>query len=234
MAVTQYTCKAEPWNFVFDPVHTCLLIIDMQGDFLSEQGYCHQYMEKKSLGTEAIRLLRAPIQPLQQVRQRVHELQMMVLYTIESHWPDLRDLPKNKAEGAEKVGAAIGSEGPLGRLMLRGEKGTEIVPELAPQPGEYVIDKPGKGAFFATDLDLILRNKEITHLILTGVTTDCCVLTTRMEALDRGYYYLQLEDCCAATRLENHLGVSNMIRTHPEAFGLLSHSDHFLASLNTP
>lgn len=225
------TCKAEPWDFDFDPATTCLLIIDMQEDFLSEQGYCYQYMMKRGIGKEAIARLRAPIYPLQKVLARVREIPMMVLFTIESHWKDMRDVPLNKAIGAMKVGAPIGSEGPLGRLMIRGEKGTTIVDELKPLPTEYVIDKPGKGSFFSTDLDLILRNKGITHLVLAGVTTDCCVLATRMEALDRGYFCLQLEDCTAATELKNHLAVSNMIRTNPQAFGLLSNSHNFLAAL---
>lgn len=230
--MAQITCKAEPWDFEFDPAKTCLLVIDMQGDFLSERGYCYQYMAKKGIGKEAIEHLRAPIRPLQKVLAQVRTIPMMVLFTIESHWEDMRDVPLNKAIGAAKVGAPIGSEGPLGRLMLRGEKGTEIVDELKPLPTEYIIDKPGKGSFFSTDLDLTLRNKGITHLILTGVTTDCCVLTTRMEALDRGYFCLQLEDCTAATKLENHLAVSNMIRTHPEAFGVLSNSRNFLDALS--
>ncbi len=207
----------------------------MQNDFCSEGGYCYQYMEKQSpgLGKKSVSLLRAPIKPLQSVLESARQNRMVVVFTSESHWPDMRDVPLNKVVGAQKVGAPIGSQGPLGRLMLRGEKGTQIIDELRPLPNEYFIYKPGKGSFFATDVDLTLRNKGITHLIVTGVTTDCCVLTTRMEALDRGYFCLQLEDCTAATKWDNHVAVGNMIRTHPEAFGLISNSRGFTSALKS-
>jgi nicotinamidase-related amidase len=227
------TCAAEPWDFTFRPSSTALLVIDMQNDFCGIGGYCHAYMQKKGLGDEAIKLLRDPIEPLKAVLDAARAAGVTVVYTVESHWPDLSDLPANKLEGTVNVGAPIGSEGPHGRLLIRGERGSEIVEELALREGEHVVHKPGKGAFFATDIDHILRNRGVTHLVITGVTTDCCVLTTRMEARDRGYHTLQLEDCCGATRRENHAAVFNMIRTHPEAFGLMASSRDFIAALAT-
>ena len=225
------TCAAEPWDFVFDPAHTALLVIDMQNDFCAIGGYCHAYMAKKGLGDEAIALLREPIEPLSEVLDACRSAGVLVVYTVEAHHPDLNDVPHNKMEGTINVGAPIGSEGPLGRLLIRGEQGSEVVEELAPREGERVLHKPGKGAFFATELDHILRNNAITHLLITGVTTDCCVLGTRMEARDRGYHTVQLEDCCAATRRENHAAVFSMIRTHPEAFGLMASSGALVSAL---
>lgn len=232
LASRALTCAAEPWDFGFDPAHTALLVIDMQNDFCAIGGYCHAYMEKKGIGDEAIALLREPIEPLTGVLDACRSAGVMVVYTVEAHHPDLADVPANKMEGTINVGAPIGSEGPLGRLLIRGERGSEVVDELAPQAGERVLHKPGKGAFFATDLDHILRNNAITHLLVTGVTTDCCVLGTRMEARDRGYHTVQLEDCCAATRRENHAAVFNMIRTHPEAFGLMASSRALISALD--
>lgn len=228
------SCKAEPWDFSFDPQHTALLVIDMQNDFCAVGGYCHAYMEKRGLGEEAIMLLREPIAPLSKVLDAARAAGMPVIYTIEAHWPDLTDVPQNKMEGTVNVGAPIGSEGPLGRLLIRGERGSAVVDELTPRDNEHVVYKAGKGAFFATDLDHILRNRGITHLVITGVTTDCCVLATRMEARDRGYHTVQIEDCCAATRRENHDAVFAMIRTHPEAFGLMASSEGLLSALAAP
>ena len=222
---------AEPWEFVFEPHRTALVVIDMQNDFCAIGGYCHAYMTKNGVGDEAIALLREPIAPLIKLLDACRSSGVMVLYTVESHWPDLADVPANKMEGTVNVGAPIGSDGPMGRLLIRGERGSEIVEELAPREGEHVVHKPGKGAFFATDLDHILRNNGITHLVITGVTTDCCVLSTRMEARDRGYHTVQIEDCCGATRRENHAAVFNMIRTHPEAFGLMASSQAFTSAL---
>jgi biuret amidohydrolase len=224
-------CSAEPWDFACDPHHTAVLVIDMQNDFCAVGGYCHAYMAKRGGGDEAIQLLREPIGPIANLLDAVRSAGMPVIYTVEAHWPDMADVPANKLEGTVNVGAPIGSEGPLGRLLIRGEKGSAIVDELAPQPGEHVVHKPGKGAFFATDLDHILRNHSITHLVITGVTTDCCVLTTRMEARDRGYHTLQLEDCCGATKRSNHDAVFAMIRTHPEAFGLMASSAELISAL---
>jgi nicotinamidase-related amidase len=226
-------CAAEPWDFEFDPSRTALMVIDMQNDFCAVGGYCHAYMEKRGLGDEAIALLREPIEPLSRVIDASRAAGITVIYTVEAHWPDLTDVPANKMEGTENVGAPIGSKGPLGRLLVRGERGSDIVDELAPQACEHIVHKPGKGAFFATDLEHILRTNEITHLAIGGVTTDCCVLATRMEARDRGFHTLQLEDCCAATRRENHAAVFNMIRTHPEAFGLMASSPAFISALGS-
>lgn len=223
-------CAAEPWNFEFDPRQSALLVIDMQKDFCARGGYLEGIVAK-GLADEAVETLRKPIGPLRQVLDASREASLIVIYTIECHWPDLSDLPDNKRDGAARVGAPIGSEGPLGRLLVRGEEGCEIVEELAPLAGEHVVHKPGKGAFFATDLDHILRNRGITHLIFSGITTDCCVLATRFEARYRGYHTLMLEDCCAATPPAGHDAVFAMVRAHPQAFGLASSSAAFVRAL---
>ena len=226
------TTAAEPWDFEFDPRHTALLVIDMQNDFCLPGGYCYQYMERKQgQGNEAIARLREPIGPISRVLEAARAAELMTIFTVESHWPDLSDAPPNKMEGTTMVGAPIGAMGPYGRNLIRGDWGTEVIDELRPLPGEHVLHKPGKGAFVATDLDLILRIRGISHLVFTGITTDCCVLFSRQGARDRGYHTVQLEDCCAASVRENHDAIFNMIRTHPEAFGLMSTSDAFVEAL---
>lgn len=227
------TLRAEPWAFEFDPARTALVVVDMQNDFCLPGGYCHQYMERFGRADEAIDALRAPIRPLQRVLEAARGAELMVLYTIESHWPDLSDAPPNKRDGTERVGAPIGAQGPHGRNLVRGEWGTEVIDELRPRPGEHVLHKPGKGAFVATDLDLILRSRGITHLVFTGITTDCCVLFSRQGARDRGYHTVQIEDCCAASVQANHDAVFAMIRTHPEAFGLMASSGALVDALGT-
>ncbi len=222
----------QPWDFEFNPRHTALVIIDMQNDFCLPGGYCHQYMDgEHSEGDEAIARLREPIGSISRVLEAARAAEVMAIFTVESHWPDLSDVPPNKMEGTTMVGAPIGATGPYGRNLIRGDWGTEVIDELRPLPSEHVLHKPGKGAFVATDFDLILRSRGITHLVFTGITTDCCVLFSRQGARDRGYYTLQLEDCCAASVRENHDAVFNMIRTHPEAFGLMSTSDAVVAAL---
>jgi biuret amidohydrolase len=186
----------------------------------------------KGLGQRAIDTLRTPIEPLKRVINKAREADLTVIYTIESHWGDLSDVPPNKMDGTVKVGAPIGAKGPHGRNLIRGDWGTEVIDELKPLPNEHVLHKAGKGAFVATDLDLILRSKGITQLVITGITTDCCVLFTRQGARDRGYHTVQIEDCCAASKRENHDAIFNMIQTHPEAFGLMSSSENFIHALS--
>jgi nicotinamidase-related amidase len=227
------TCSATPWDFEFLPESTALLVIDMQNDFCALGGYLHQFMEQKGMGDEAVKALREPIAPLSRVVQSCREAKVAVIYTIESHRPDLADVPSNKMEGSVRVGAPIGSSGPLGRLLVQNERGSEVVDELKPVAGEHIVHKPGKCAFFATELDSILRIRGITHLVISGVTTDCCVFGTLMEARDRGYHTLQLEDCCAAVPRASHDAICELPRAHPQAFGVITNSEAFVKAMES-
>ena len=178
---------AEPYPFEFVPVECALLIIDMQRDFLEAGGF------GEMLGND-VSQLRRTIEPNRKLLAAWRGRELPVIHTREGHRPDLSDLPpakKLRGRGDRQIGDA----GPMGRILVRGEPGHDIIPELYPLPREPVIDKPGKGAFFATDLHAILQNRGISQLIVTGVTTEVCVNTTVREANDRGYDCLVLEDC---------------------------------------
>ena len=223
MASETMFIEAEPYPITLDAHRSALLIIDMQRDFLEPGGF------GAMLGND-VSELRRTIEPSRRLLAAWRAAGLLVIHTREGHRPDLTDLPPAKKErGKGKL--SIGDAGPMGRILVRGEPGHDIIAELAPMPGEPVIDKPGKGAFFATDLQAVLQNRGISQLVVTGVTTEVCVHTTVREANDRGYECLVLEDCCGSYFPEFHAMALKMITAQGGIFGWVASSPQVVAAL---
>jgi nicotinamidase-related amidase len=217
--------EAEPTPLMVDLDSVALVIIDMQRDFLEPGGF------GEALGNDVTKL-RAAVAPCRAVLGEARRLGLTIIHTREGHRPDLSDAPRHKVQRGDQS-KRIGARGPMGRILIRGEPGHDIIPELYPLSGEPVIDKPGKGAFYQTDLELILHNRGIDTLFVAGVTTEVCVSTTVREANDRGLRCIVLADCCASYFVEFHKAGLAMIKAQGGIFGSLTDSQQLLSSLAT-
>jgi nicotinamidase-related amidase len=220
-AVRVVAAEPEPIAIALD--RTALIIIDMQRDFLEPGGF------GETLGND-VSLLEAAVAPCRAVLDAARSAGMLVIHTREGHKPDLSDAPPAKLERGHPS-VRIGAPGPMGRILIQGEPGHDIVPELYPAPGEEVIDKPGKGAFYATGLGPLLQANGIENLLVCGVTTEVCVNTTVREANDRGYRCIVLADCCASYFPEFHAAGLAMIKAQGGIFGWVAQSGAALAAL---
>lgn len=221
--MSQATVDAQPEPLPVTLERTALVIIDMQRDFLEKGGF------GESLGND-VSLLGTTIGPIKSLLDRFRRMGLLVIHTREGHRPDLSDAPKAKVERGDPS-IRIGAKGPMGRILIRGEAGHDIIPELYPKDGEPIVDKPGKGAFYATDLGSILQHRGIESLIVCGVTTEVCVHTTVREANDRGYKCLVPSDCCGSYFPEFHQMALKMISAQGGIFGWVSDSSRILSAL---
>jgi nicotinamidase-related amidase len=215
--------EAEPETLSVDLDKSALIIIDMQRDFLEAGGF------GAALGND-VSQLQAAVGPCQETLSAARAIGMLVIHTREGHRPDLTDAPPHKVERGDPS-TRIGAPGPMGRILIRGEPGHDIIPELYPLASEPVIDKPGKGAFYQTDLELMLHNRGIDTLFVCGVTTEVCVNTTVREANDRGFRCIVLSDCCASYFPKFHEAGLAMIKAQGGIFGSVTGSKSLLASL---
>ena len=221
--MTHVTVPATPWAFEFDSGAVALLCIDFQRDFMEPGGF------GESLGND-VSTLRGSIEPTKAVLEMFRAHDWMVIHTREGHRADLTDLfPAKRDRGNPSL--RIGEEGPMGRLLVRGSAGHDIIPELAPVEGEVVLDKPGKGSFYATDLETILRARGIAQLVVTGVTTEVCVQTTVREANDRGFESLILSDCTGSYFPEFHASALEMFSAQGAIVGWVGTSRDLLDAL---
>jgi nicotinamidase-related amidase len=217
------TIEAEPGAIAVDPARTAIVMIDMQRDFLEPGGF------GETLGND-VSLLAKAVKPAKALLTAARKLKMLIVHTREGHRPDMADAPPAKVErGAPSL--RIGDPGAMGRILIRGEAGHDIIPALYPAAGEPVIDKPGKGAFFATDLHAILNNRGIADLIVCGVTTEVCVHTTVREANDRGFRCIVPGDCCGSYFPEFHEMGLRMIKAQGGIFGWVSDSARIVGAL---
>jgi biuret amidohydrolase len=224
------TITAAPYNFPLnggiDPSNTALLVVDMQIDFCAPGGY----IERLGIDLAAVR---APIGPIGRVMAAMRQAGFTIVHTRETFQPDLSDAqPHRLFRGADGMGIVPGDEGPLGRCLIQGEPCWDIIEELAPAEAEAIFDKNGYGAFGTTAIDAYLRDRGIANLVLTGVTTNCCIHSNLREALDRGYDCLTLEDCCGAPSRESHDLSMAIIRNPAGVFGTVSTSDALLDAFN--
>ena len=216
------TLEAQPFSYSFDPATTALVMIDMQRDFVEPHGF------GEALGND-VSLLRRAIEPCTRLLEAARQAGLLIVHTREGHRADLSNCPAAKLTRGGKT--FIGQQGSMGRILIQGEPGHDIIPELYPLSGEPIIDKPGKGAFYATDLHLILQARAIKSLIICGVTTEVCVQTTAREANDRGYEVLIPEDCCASYFPEFHRAALEMIKAQGAIVGWVSDADAVINAL---
>ncbi|MEX2297725.1 MAG: isochorismatase family cysteine hydrolase [Dongiaceae bacterium] len=213
-----------PYNGDLRPENTAFLVIDMQVDFCGYNGWCDL------LGVD-MDLMRSPIKGAVKVLEAARRKNYPVIYTREGHRPDGSDLTEVKRFRSRRMGPGIGDDGKLGRNLVRGEPGWEIIPELTPHKGDPIVDKAGSGAFYATELEHMLRRRKIQNLVIFGVTTEVCVNTTLREASDRGFDNLLLEDCCAATVPALHKAAVEIVRSPDSIFGTVSVSEKLIAAI---